>query len=98
MHTRIFKHRMSVKVVVANAAERTKRKANRLRTGNNKHMISGIQFPQFMRNWQVRVIEVNWHNAVLQSCAAILALNETEFLSIRNTKQYQKHRTKSQPQ
>jgi hypothetical protein len=60
-------------------------------------MISGIQFPQFIWNWQVRVIEVKWHNVVLQSCAALLALNEREFLGIRKAKHYQKHMTKSQP-
>jgi hypothetical protein len=60
-------------------------------------MISGIQFPQFIWNCQVRVTEVNWHDAVFQSCAAMLALNEREFLSIRNAKQYQKHMTESQP-
>jgi hypothetical protein len=49
-------------------------------------MISGIQFPQFIWDWQVRVIEVNWHNVVLQRCAATLALNESEFPSIRNAK------------
>jgi len=97
VHTRIFTRRKSVKVVVVNVGERTKRKANRLRTGNNKHMISGMQFPQFIWNWQVRVIEVNWHNTVLLSCAAMLALNDREFLSIRNAKQYQKHMTKLQP-